>query len=64
MSTQNFMGRIDIVKSADAAAEEPYVVLAQLDYEAQDNIQTLRLPLSSVGKLIGKLDDYLKGGNL
>lgn len=61
MSAQNFMGRIDLTLAADQAAEEPYVVIAQMDYEAQDNIQTIRVPVSALAKLQGKLQNYLLG---
>jgi hypothetical protein len=61
MASQNFMGRIDIPRSADAAANEPYVVIAQIDYEAQDNVQTIRVPVSALGKLQNQLQEHLLG---
>lgn len=61
MSIQNFMGRIDLAKSAGAAADEPYIILAQIDDEAQDNVQTIRVPVSSLAKLVGKMELHLLG---
>jgi len=61
VSQENFMGRIDIERSSEEAVIEPYIVLAQTDYESQDCIQTIRIPVSVLPKLQHLMQEHLLG---